>query len=222
MAYIYKHIRIEDEEVFYIGISSKDDNYQRSKSKNDRSTFWKNYTNLYPYRIEILLDNITWQEAKEIEKELIIEFGKRVDKTGTLVNITDGGEGTLGCAPWNKGIVGVIKNGPCKEETKIKIGEKHRGRIHTEQSRMNMSIGSKGRKRGPYSKERIEKTKAATIKAVGKKVYAYCYITGNFIGEYNTMTEASLSLNVGVSKISMILKGKRKSSNKLFFSESKR
>ena len=40
------------------------------------------------------------------------------------------------------------KRGPCKEETRIKIGKANRGRVHSEQSKINMSLAHIGKKTG--------------------------------------------------------------------------
>ena len=40
-------------------------------------------------------ENITLEEAFNIEKQLIQQFGKKCDKNGILTNISDGGEGTI-------------------------------------------------------------------------------------------------------------------------------
>lgn len=41
--YIYKHTRLDTNEIFYIGIS-KTKNYKRAFDKSKRSIFWKNIT----------------------------------------------------------------------------------------------------------------------------------------------------------------------------------
>lgn len=83
----------------------------------------------------------------------------------------------LGCRLTNLDVGGTGGNLK-SEETKKKIGDSHRGRKHTEESRKkfseshtgkrlspehvaNMSKAVKGVPRGPYSKERVEKTAAA-------------------------------------------------------------
>ena len=40
MAYVYKHIRLDNNTVFYIGIGS-DKKYKRAHSKCDRNLHWK-------------------------------------------------------------------------------------------------------------------------------------------------------------------------------------
>ena len=68
MAYVYRHIRIDKNEPFYIGISSGDD-YSRANSKKNRNTHWHNIVNKTDYKVEIMLDDLTIEEAckKEIE-----------------------------------------------------------------------------------------------------------------------------------------------------------
>ena len=51
---VYRHIRLDKNEVFYIGIGN-DSNYKRSKIKANRSVYWKNIVNKTFYEIEILL-----------------------------------------------------------------------------------------------------------------------------------------------------------------------
>lgn len=47
--------------------------------------------------------NITSKYASDVEIKLIKNIGKRIDKKGPLVNMTDGGEGMKSVIPWNKG-----------------------------------------------------------------------------------------------------------------------
>ena len=97
MAYVYRHIRLDKNEVFYIGIGSDvDGNYLRSTSMLNRNVHWHNIVNLTKYDVEILFDDLTWQEACIKEKEFIALYGRRDLGLGTLVNLTDGGEGSFG------------------------------------------------------------------------------------------------------------------------------
>jgi hypothetical protein len=97
MAYIYRHIRLDKNEPFYIGIG-KDDNkkFTRAYSKKGRSSFWRSIVSNYGYEVEILLDNLTWEEACEKEKEFITLYGRKDSSLGTLVNFTNGGDGVNG------------------------------------------------------------------------------------------------------------------------------
>jgi len=92
VVYVYRHRRLDTNEVFYIGIGVD----SRATSKQGRSNFWKDTVNKYGYTIEILKENLTWEDAAELEIFLISLYGRRDLGLGTLVNLTDGGEGSLG------------------------------------------------------------------------------------------------------------------------------
>ena len=96
MAYVYRHIRTDKNEPFYIGIGS-DANYNRAhqNSKNKRSDLWHRVSSK-GYEVEILMDDLTWEQACEKEKEFISMYGRINKGTGTLSNLTDGGDGSLG------------------------------------------------------------------------------------------------------------------------------
>lgn len=89
---LYIHKRKSDNEIFYIGIG----NNKRPYIKNTRSSFWKNEVKKHNYVIEILSDNLTWENAQEAEIQLIKLYGRRDLKLGILVNLTDGGDGSPG------------------------------------------------------------------------------------------------------------------------------
>ena len=95
MAYLYRHIRLDTNKVFYVGIGS-DDKYKRAKVKTNRSSYWKNIVNKTDYKIEIIIDDIEYEQACKKEIEFIQLYGRKDKGLGTLVNLTNGGEGTLG------------------------------------------------------------------------------------------------------------------------------
>ena len=92
MAVLYRHIRTDKNEPFYIGIGETE---ERAYNKKNRTRIWKNIAKK-GYEIEILFGDLTWEQACEKEKEFIALYGRKNLGTGTLVNLTDGGEGTLG------------------------------------------------------------------------------------------------------------------------------
>lgn len=97
MAYVYSHIRNDNDEIFYIGIGSDNQGkYIRAFSKKRRSKFWKDITKNVSFRVEILKDNLSWKEACEEEMNLIAFHGRRCLNNGTLCNITNGGDGVNG------------------------------------------------------------------------------------------------------------------------------
>lgn len=95
MAYIYRHIRLDTNQPFYIGISNVDDDYKRAYKRTCRNKHWTNIIKSTNYDVEILIDDLTIEQAKEKEKEFISLYGRVDLKTGTLVNLTDGGDGVL-------------------------------------------------------------------------------------------------------------------------------
>lgn len=92
MPILYRHIRTDKQQVFYIGIG---ENESRAYDKKNRTRVWKNTANK-GYETEILFEDLTWEQATEKEKEFIALYGRKDLGLGTLVNLTDGGEGTIG------------------------------------------------------------------------------------------------------------------------------
>ena len=117
MAIVYKHIREDLNEVFYIGMG---ENESRAHTEYKRSVPWKNVTNKTKYRAEIIFNNLTWEEACEKEKEYIKFYGRRDLGLGSLVNMTDGGEGGLGKI--------------VSEKHRIAVSKAQKGRIRTPDS----------------------------------------------------------------------------------------
>jgi hypothetical protein len=131
MAVVYLHRRKDTNEVFYVGIGQTEK--RAYDIKNRKNKHWKGIIGKYGYTVEILLTDLSWDQACEKEKELIAEIGRKDLKLGPLVNMTDGGEG---------------QNNP-SEETRKKLQYK-KTEQHKELLR-NYQIGVK------QSKETIEK-----------------------------------------------------------------
>ena len=113
---VYRHIRLDKNEPFYIGIG----NEKRPYEKRRRNKYWQNITFKSNYKIDILFNDLTWGQACEKEKELIQLYGRKDLSLGTLVNLTDGGDGTLNTISWNKGKSGLFKH---SDETKKHLSE---------------------------------------------------------------------------------------------------
>lgn len=86
--YIYQHIRLDTNQVFYIGIGKEGTDRINHKRRN---SIWNNITSKAKYKKEFLFRNLSLQEADQIEKYLIRFYGKIKDNTGILANILDGG-----------------------------------------------------------------------------------------------------------------------------------
>ena len=94
--YLYRHIREDKNEPFYIGIG-REKNYRRAKKAGStaRNRIWKRIADKCDWRWEILLDGLTFEEACEKEIEFISLYGRIDLGTGSLANLTDGGEGQV-------------------------------------------------------------------------------------------------------------------------------
>lgn len=90
MAVVYRH-RDNLNNVFYVGIGKKE---SRAYDYLHRSNFWKRYSKKYGVNTEIIAENISYEDAKELEILLISEYGRRDLGKGMLVNMTDGGDGS--------------------------------------------------------------------------------------------------------------------------------
>lgn len=98
--FLYRHIRLDTNQVFYIGIGKKLSNfkqlkteYYRAFSKKGRNAIWYRIVNKTDYRVEILFESQDNQFIKEKEIEFIKLYGRIDNNTGTLCNFTDGGDG---------------------------------------------------------------------------------------------------------------------------------
>jgi hypothetical protein len=79
-------------EVFYVGIG----NIKRPFWKFRDNPHWNNVVKKYPnYIIEIISQDLDWENACELETKLILEYKRKIDG-GNLCNITLGGDGAKG------------------------------------------------------------------------------------------------------------------------------
>lgn len=139
--YVYKHIREDKNEPFYIGIGSTN-NFQRAYKKSKRNDIWQNIVNKTEYSVKIIYEGLTEEEAKKIEIELISKYGK-IKEGGILSNITNGGDGTSG-----------LKH---SEETKRIIKEKRKNQVFSDETKSNLSkvrLGNKYAMGCKHSKEK--------------------------------------------------------------------
>ena len=142
MAYVYRHIRLDKNEPFYIGIGSSK-YYNRAYRHKTRSDFWKRVANKGGYEVEILMDDLTWEQACEKEKEFIKLYGRVDLKTGCLVNMTDGGDGAL--------------NAIISEKTRKSVAEANRRRVFTDEQKKKMAERMIERNKEPEFRAKIKK-----------------------------------------------------------------
>lgn len=198
--YVYIHKRKTNNEVFYVGKGVQ----HRWSVVYNRNNYWKNVARKHGVYCEIVANSLTESEAFILEKKLI-EFHGRIDqKTGTLVNLTKGGDG----------VCGYIHT-PEQCQRKSELG---RGRTHTAETRAKMSKVQKGRIASEESKKKLSayrtgrKLSPETIQAMrphhdSLQVKVLCVETGII---YDSMVLAAQAVNGCGSCISKVCQMKRK------------
>ena len=207
VAYIYRHIRKDSNKVFYIGIGrDAEGKYKRAVSKADRNLYWKRVTSKADYIVQIVLDDLTWEEACEKEKEFISLYGRRDLGLGTLTNLTNGGEGLLGHKHSENALVKMRQ--PRSEEGRLNIQKSHLNKDGTlktkselwvktmktprsKEVRKKISQGKKGKpqpwvsercKGKPLSELHIENKSKQLIDPVTGLVFKGCWEAATFYG----------------------------------------
>jgi hypothetical protein len=183
---VYRHIRQDTNEVFYIGIGSK----KRAYSKHGRNKWWNRIVDKTNYRVDILFDDMTWEQACEKEKEFIELYGRKDLGLGTLVNHTNGGDGTLGVKMSEKNKIKMSqlhkgkKRGPMSEETKRKLSEIRRN--ISDETKQKISNSKKGKQLSDYHKLRIKQG------ATNKRIVLQIDLDGNIVKEWSSAAEVEL------------------------------
>ena len=140
-AYVYRHTKLGTSEVFYIGIGNQP-KYSRAYDKNGRSKWWKDTVRKYGHEVEILSHTLTWEEACELEIILVSYYKRRDCCGGTLVNLTDGGDGAYGVIKTEESIRNWKKANIGKQdgEKNVMFG-KTRGNHHLAKEVLNLETG---------------------------------------------------------------------------------
>ena len=181
MAIVYRHRRLDTNEVFYVGIGKF---LRRAYRKDQRNQWWTHIANKADYKVELLESDIPWEDACELEVFLIQEYGRKDLGTGCLVNMTNGGEGAFGRV--------------LTEEHKRKVGEGQKARFPNG-NMDNLSKAweaNKGRRltedhKNKLSKEVVQKT-----------------LKGEVIREFKSGIEAKRM--TGINHINSVCSGHRK------------
>ena len=201
MYYVYSYLR-EDNSPYYIGKGTKGRAYA---SANHRIKAPKNKERIY-----IIKDNLTEEEAYDLEKLYILIFGRVDLETGILRNLSDGGEGPTGykTTPEQRRKISLSRMGekhplygisPSKETREKQrqalggkfVGEKNPmyNQTHTEENRKKISDRHKGVPKTEEHKRKMSiaakgKKKpsgmAEKLKARAKK-YKFTYKNGNTV-----------------------------------------
>ena len=225
MAYVYRHIRVDKNEPFYIGIGS-DHTYRRAHTHNNRNRYWRNIVAKTAYEVEIIFDDVDKDFARNKEIEFIKLYGRKDLKSGTLVNCTDGGEGMKG---WSESQLAVFKEKrkgyKASPETIKKLSESHMGhkaspetiekmrrskkdQIITKETREKMAAKLRGRPLPEWQRKIL--SESAKKRGINRAVAIYQLdMAGGIIKEYNTIRSAAKELNVQEGNIHKVMVGKR-------------
>jgi hypothetical protein len=197
MAKVYLHRRKDNNQPFYVGMTTLTYGRPFDVYRNQRSEQWNEINDKYGRIVEIIVDDISDKKAIQLEIELIAKYGRKDKGLGELVNKTDGGLGGNGVIytdeeklarsvrQTGKGNSMYGKSGELcpmygkhlSKETKNKIREKATGRKHNDETKKKLSEANKGENNSMYGK-----THSAEIRNKISEAN-----TGKFVGELNPM-----------------------------------
>lgn len=221
--YVYRHIDLINNIPFYIGMGTDTVQYQyaRSKKKTKRSNEWKNYVKSinYNYRIDILFESNCEDIIIQKEKEFISIYGRKDIGTGTLLN-KDNGKGKRQLS--TKSFDSMISKQRCKkvivydfEGNKLKVcnrsieASEYTGVSYNsvKQCLMKKHKQSKGF-RFLYENEEVSKLDKIEYKKFNRNTSVKCTnIKTNESIIFNSLTEASNTLNLPINTIHNNIKG---------------
>ena len=131
---VYRHRRLDNNKVFYIGIGNKKRPYSKRRNK-----YWQNIVNKTDYTIEIIAENLCLEDACELEIFLISEY-----EIKNLTNINHGGQGQFNPNNETRLKMGNGKRGKkLTEEVRNKIGESNKGKKLTEECKLKIKNNHK-------------------------------------------------------------------------------
>lgn len=239
--YLYRHIRLDNNTPFYIGIGTVLEKYTKSKlnyynrafNKTTRNDFWKRVADKTDYKVEIVLESDNYDFIQQKEIEFIALYGRRDLGKGTLVNLTDGGGGTstvifsdavkeLRKLHYKQGRTGLINKNGGENTRAIKVIETRTGKIFETCKEAADSIGMKLANfcdilRTP-TRENVTGFKYLDENLNKEREYAdtavYDYSTGEII---KSISEAARRYNTNHTKLKRRLSGECKNETPLLF-----
>jgi hypothetical protein len=174
MAVVYRHWRLDKPEVFYVGIGNKE---SRAYDLTNRNKVWKGMRKRCGVSVEIVARDLSWEDACDLEKLMISEYGRIDLGTGTLANLTDGGEG----------VVGINQS----QETIKKRADSIRGKKRTEETKKRMSDVRKGIVFSPSHIENLRKSHLGQLTHNAKQVI---HLETGFV--FDSLRSGCFALNI--------------------------
>lgn len=207
--YVYRHIRLDTNMPFYIGISTVNNGkYTRAYTKSSRSKEWHGIIDNCEYEVEILLKDVPISILGDKEKYFIKLYGRVDLGTGTLVNKNSGGKGNCGYkhTEESKKIMSIANKGKIiSDEQKKKASEFHKGnkhnlgRKHTEEERKKRSVSLLGNQNGLGYKHteqarknmsKAQKGKIVSVETIKKmRINSQCRPVGQYDSDGNLIKE---------------------------------
>jgi hypothetical protein len=213
--FLYFHINPIKQEIFNVGIG----NAKRPYSKKNRNNWWHNIVNKYGYDVIVIHENLTWKKACELEINYISKIGRNDLGLGSLINLTDGGEG----------------NKNASKETRLKISLANSGKIRTTEQKEKIRNANLGKKASEETKNKMKRVKRDEqfknnlrlfqtgrvrssetrlkmgLSKIGKIKIGQYSLNNNIIQIFNSMKDVRLYLCiVSSSNISQVCNGTRK------------
>lgn len=159
--YVYCHRRCDDNSIFYVGKGKGD----RASSRYSRNRYWHHIANKCGYTIDYVDQNLTEEEAFELESLMIQEIGRHDLGNGRLVNTTDGGEGTSNptaevrqkiSAHMSKRMIGnsYTLGRKLSQEEKDQRAEAIRGMTRSIETKEKMSAAQRGEKNHQFNPQK--------------------------------------------------------------------
>jgi len=146
--YVYAYIR-KDGTPYYIGKGKGNRAFATHKRFNSTDLLPKDRS-----RIIFVEKNLSEVGALAIERRLIRWYGRKIDGSGILRNICEGGEGNSMPGELNPRF-GVIVS----DDVKKKISDSLRGSKHSNESKKKMSAKRKGENNVMFGKKHSDETK---------------------------------------------------------------
>jgi NUMOD1 domain len=231
--YVYVFFKPDENKTpFYVGIGSvyadgrERIDYHFLYAKNPKhqanklfyNTLKKILDNNQQPIVEKVAENLSIDNASELEKKLIQLYGRKVDKTGTLCNITDGGEGWSGEQPhkWKKVVQLDLHGNLINTWESIK-----QAALETESSRNDISSVCRGVRKthngyiwlflDDYENNFETEIKLRTTFYQTQSKITYQYdLKGNLLKIWDNAKQAAETLGLHRSTISLCCQGKQR------------